>query len=198
MLTLTYVRGNAPGYDQSAHTVRAHKQIPPSTKNAEDMALMILVAMYLHRGCVTRVAGRPWSAVTFIPSVSRPGPEHPTAQLARHVAGHTDRQRFRLDLGPGATDQERSVTRDRFVVSDSYAPRVAGRHVLLVDYTWTSGSKTQSAALAVRVGGAEIVTVLCVARWCRHDWPDHRALLDSCTAPYDATICPLTGTNCPS
>lgn len=66
-----------------------------------------------------------------------------------------------------------------------------------MDDTWTTGSKAQSAALAVRTAGARYVTLLCVARWCKHDWDDHRALLDRFTDPYDAAMCPVTGGPCP-
>ena len=59
----------------------AYKAVPPSTKNVEDLKLMIIAATELHGGCVARVAGRPWSAVTFVPSARRPGASQPVAQL---------------------------------------------------------------------------------------------------------------------
>lgn len=197
VLTLTYARGNAPGYHQSAYTVRAYKGRPPSEKSAVDMALVVIAATWLHHDCVARVAGRPWSAVTFIPSASRPGIDHPVAELARNVWGLDAGVRFLLEVGPSIEAAGRAVLPDRFVVPASSRDRVAGQHALIVDDTWTSGSKAQSAALAVRAAGAQIVTVLCVSRWCRHDWPDHRALLDASSKPYDAAICPLTRATCP-
>ena len=74
--------------------------------------------------------------------------------------------------------------------------RVEGRHVLLLDDTWTTGSKLQSAAVALRQAGAAAVTGLCVARWCRWDWPDHAALLDDLDVPYDPLLCPATDGTC--
>ncbi len=61
-MTLTYAWGNAPVYHQSAYTVRAYKGRPRSDKSAVDMALMVIAATWLHDDCVTRAAGRPWSA----------------------------------------------------------------------------------------------------------------------------------------
>ncbi len=66
----------------------------------------------------------------------------------------------------------------------------------MVDDTWVSGDKSQSAALALKQAGASEVTILCVARWLRHDWPDHRKLIESLSRPYDPHQCPLTGGPC--
>ncbi len=198
VVTLTYVRGGSTPYHQSAHTMWAYKQSPPSTKAAEDLALMIVAASYCHGDCARRVSGRAWDAVTFVPSVDRPGSDHPAAALARSVVGLGTDHRFPLALGAQASEADRTVLADRFVVEEQWLPRVVDRHVLVVDDTWTSGSKAQSAALAVRAAGAEMITVLCVARWCRQDWPDHRALLDACTEPYDAWVCPVTRAACPT
>ena len=193
VLTLAYATGNAPQYHQSAFHMRAYKQPgAPSEKARDDLALMVVAASYIHGRCVGAASPAPWNAVTFIPSVTRPGPTHPVADLARRVYGLAPDRRFLLDLGPTATDPSRSVRRDTFRVSEQWSAHVRGAHVLVVDDTWTTGSKAQSAALAVRAAGAAFVTVLCVARWCRYDWPDHRALLALCPEPYDASICPVT------
>ncbi len=39
----------------------------------------------LHGACIARHVGW-WGAVTFVPSASRPGPEHLVAELARQIA----------------------------------------------------------------------------------------------------------------
>jgi hypothetical protein len=196
---LTYARANArPAIDQSAHTVLAYKRIPPAPKCLEDMQLMVLAATYIHGPCIAKAAGDPWSAVTFVPSATRPGPEHPAADLARSVYGNNGPEnRFLLGPGPAISDSSRQVRPDRFTVSDRFRKTVAGRHVLIVEDTWVSGAKIQSAAVAVKNAGAASVTGLCVARWCRSDWEDHQRLLDSCVSPYDAVTCPVTGAGCP-
>jgi hypothetical protein len=198
---LTYARGWTPGgtAHQSAHTVRAYKRIPPASKCAQDLALMVLAATFVHGNCMRGAVGQDWSALTFVPSASRPGPEHPVAELARNVVGmDSARRRLRLEAGPKISAPERVVYADRFAVPDAYRDRVVGQHVLLVDDTWTTGSKIQSAAVALRDAGAAKVTALCVARWCNYGWPDHKNLLDSCTVPYDAFVCPVTGGDCPT
>lgn len=196
---LTYARANArPHIDQSAHTVRAYKQVPPAPKCLDDMRLMVLAATYLHGACIAQAAGGPWSAVTFVPSATRPGPEHPAAELARSVYGNNGPEnRFLLEPGPGIADNSRQVRADRFTVPGRFRHTIAGRHVLIIEDTWVSGTKIQSAAVAVKQAGAASVTGLCVARWCRSDWSDHQRLLDSCVDPYNAALCPVTGAECP-
>jgi hypothetical protein len=190
VLTLAYVQGHAHPRHQSAHTMRSYKERPPVTKSVKDLSLMVLAATALHGDCIARPAGRPWSAVTFVPSTHHPVDRHPLAELARQVCPIRPDQRFLLDLGPRAHDKTRTVLPDRFTVPDRYRPLVAGAHVLILDDTWVSGSNAQSAALAVRAAGADQVTVLCIGRWCPTDRPESRALLAASATPYDPTVCP--------
>lgn len=78
-----------------------------------------------------------------------------------------------------------------------FQPAVVDKHVLVVDDTWGSGNKAQSAALALKAAGATCVTVLCATRWLRYDWADHRELIESLVEPYDAMRCPVSGDVCP-
>jgi phosphoribosylpyrophosphate synthetase len=198
---LTYVRGRQgqKGIHQSAHTVRAYKQSPPAAKCADDMALMVRAATTIHADCIERRSGGPWSVVTFVSSQSRPVRRHPVAELARQVSRNNNGDnRILLDPGPGFEIQpERTVRPDRFTVSAEFRERIQDRNVLLIEDTWATGSKLQSAAVALHDAGAKIVTALCVARWCNDNWPDHKELLDSCADPYDALVCPTTGGSCP-
>jgi phosphoribosylpyrophosphate synthetase len=162
------------------------------------MALVIRAASDLHSDCIEAHCGDPWSSVTFVPSRTHPDKSHPVAELARQVQrNNRAANRLLLGIGPGF-DTERTVRADQFIVPPEYADRVADRHVLLVEDTWVSGAKIQSAAVALHDAGAAQVTALCVARWCRDDWPAHKGLLDSCTLPYDPLICPVTGGACVS
>lgn len=59
---------------------------------------------------------------------------------------------------------------DRFMLAaDS---EVRGRHVLLVEDTWTTGGNAQSAALTLRHGGAASVTIVALARWLKLEEPN--------------------------
>ncbi|MGB3443566.1 MAG: phosphoribosyltransferase [Actinophytocola sp.] len=159
---------------------------------------MTVTAAYVHGRCIAATSGW-WHAVTFVPSAARPGGEHPVADLARAVHDVYDSAaKVALQVGPGHTEPPARAPRaDRFVVPVSFRPLVAGRHVLVIDDTWVSGAKAQSAALALKDAGAARVTILCVTRWLRYDWPDHRRLIETLEGPYDALRCPVTGDDCP-
>ncbi|WP_344873751.1 phosphoribosyltransferase [Allokutzneria multivorans] len=192
---MTYVRGDTA--HQSVHTVRAYKRDPPAPRCAENLATMIAAATKIHGRCITESTGSPWEAITFVPSKNYPVTEHPVVGLARKAAGASiPGNQVLLELGPGIADKNRVVRDDRFVLSEQHRERVRGRHVLLIDDTWVTGAKIQSAAVTLRDAGASRVTALCVARWCKVGWADHKALLDSRTDPYDPFICPVSGKNC--
>ncbi|RZS38868.1 hypothetical protein EV193_10479 [Herbihabitans rhizosphaerae] len=186
VVILTYVRlGDGSDWHQSAHTVWAYKERPPAPKCANDMALMIKAAETLHGDCIARQAGGPWTAITFVPSAGRPGASHPVANLARQIrTNNAAENRLLLDIGPGFDAQPaRSVRGDRFEVPLSYLARVRDRHVLLIDDTWTTGSKAQSAAVTLHDAGAAKVTVLCVARGARTNGPTTRPCSTAAPSP---------------
>ncbi len=182
---------------QSVHTMHAYKQEIPAPQCADDLAMMAAGATRIHRGCIAGSSDSSWDTVTFVPSKRYPGARHPIVELARKIKGaEIPDRRALLELGPGIEYDDRSVRADRFNVPDKYRERVQGRHVLLLDDTWVTGAKIQSAAVTLRDAGASRVTALCVARWCKVSWSDHKALLDSRTDPYDPFVCPVSGKNC--
>lgn len=200
VVPLAYVQGWMRPPHQSEHHVRRYKHpVQPSPVCLRDLKLMMLAGTLLHGQCIARTVGW-WQVVTFVPSSSRPGPEHPVAELARQVAAHNlNAQRIVLALGPGiAVEPARWPRPDRFVVPPEFVPTVAGRHVLVVDDTWVSGGKAQSASLALKVAGAAAVTIVCIGRWLSYKWDEHRPLIDSLGEPYDAMRCPVTGAACPT
>ncbi|MBW4718884.1 phosphoribosyltransferase [Saccharothrix obliqua] len=199
-LILTYVRGwsTTKRVDQSAHTMRAYKATPPAQKCAQDLAYMVAAASTIHEHCIPAVLGSRWESITFVPSAKTPGASHPVAELARTVRGVPRSGRFLLSLADNFHElPDRAVRADRFTVEDRYRDRVEGKHVLLVEDTWVTGSKAQSAAITLHDAGAAKVTILCVARWCRDDWTGHKEFLDSLDTPYDAYVCPVAAPNCP-
>jgi hypoxanthine-guanine phosphoribosyltransferase len=74
---------------------------------------------------------------------------------------------------------------------------VRGRHVLLIEDTWTSGGNAQSTALTLRHGGAVSVTIVALARWLKHEEPPTGAFVTSrLTEDYDPLVCPVNDPNC--
>lgn len=164
----------SPTHQSEHHVYRYKHPRFPAPKCVTDLSLMVLVGSLLHGARIAQTVGW-WGAVTFVPSAMRPGPEHPAAELARQIPTFGPQvQRVLLASGPGLGDSGRAPRPDRFIVAPEFVPAISGQHVLVVDDTWVSGGKAQSASLALKEAGAAAVTVFCVARWLRYDWPDHK------------------------
>lgn len=74
---------------------------------------------------------------------------------------------------------------------------IMGRHVLVIDDTWTSGGHAQRAASALRAAGASAVTILVLARWLDPTFgPTGTFIADRLNSDYDPARCPLTGVHC--
>jgi hypothetical protein len=199
VVPLAYAKGRMSPTHQSEHHVYSYKREPPAPKCVQDLDLMMLAGTWLHGSCIARLVGM-WDVVTFVPSARWPGADHPVVGLARQVHSVYPRAaRTVLEIGRCYAAEPRRVPRsDRFAVQAASRSVVMGRHVLVVDDTWVSGTKAQSAALALKAAGAAQVTILCVARWLRNDWPDHQEFINSLREPYDAMRCPVTGDVCPT
>lgn len=198
VVTLAYAKGDMSPRHQSAHHMYRYKnRINPSLECLRDLKLMVLGATYLHGECMARAFGW-WDTVTFVSSASRPGTQHPVVGLAEQVLPLEDRAKLLMGIGPQMAEGGRFPLPGRFTVSDLQRPNVEGCHVLVVDDTWVSGDKSQSAALALRAAGARAVTILCLARWLSWSYSiEHERLIRASTAPYDALLCPVTGGACP-
>jgi orotate phosphoribosyltransferase len=71
-------------------------------------------------------------------------------------------------------------------------------HVMILDDTWTTGSRTQSAALALRRYGARYVTVMVISRYLRPRFDNNAEFITARLRPdYSPDICPVTGGDCP-
>jgi adenine/guanine phosphoribosyltransferase-like PRPP-binding protein len=96
---------------------------------------------------------------------------------------------------PDAT-ADRVINDRQFILSPP--TDLTGQHILIVDDTWTSGSRAQSAALAVRRAGAHRVGVLVVGRWLDPDYAGTAPFLKAlCSYDFDPRRGPVTGNSCP-
>ncbi|TCK25429.1 hypothetical protein [Pseudonocardia endophytica] len=192
VIPLTYVRGYMSPQHQSQHMVQRYKSpVQPSEWSAGLLQFMINAATAIHGPCIAAAVGW-WDVMTFVPSERRPGKDHPVVELARHVFEH-GRSVDRVMLAPteNIAHFNRYPRRDIFALTPEFAAVVRGKHVLVVDDTWVSGGKAQSASLTLKAAGATRVTVLCVARWLSYKWDEHRPVIESKLPPYDAMICPV-------
>jgi hypothetical protein len=150
------------------------------------------VSTSLHEGCLATAVGTPITVRTTVPSLTyRPG-VHPFAAIATElgVVGSDV-----LTSAP-MTTCHRVVSPEKFVVPQADA--VVGRHVLVLDDIWTTGSNAQSAALALRRAGAAAVSVMVVGRWLHPSYPPTKAFLERYVdSAFDPHLCPVSGRACP-
>jgi predicted amidophosphoribosyltransferase len=141
-----------------------------------------------HEGCLADAVQAPgFGLVTSIPSTSgRIG--HPLAHMLGYSIMRT-RTRFVDILEPlPEAPADRGLRPDRFRVNAD----IAGKNVLLVDDTWTTGARMQSASARLKLAGAAKVAGLVMGRWFTADYPPSRDYLAQAeAAPFDWARCCL-------
>ena len=100
--------------------------------------------------------------VTTVPGTRQREDEHPLVSIVGTIVGHT-RSRYEplLTLAPDAVREGRAVLPTRYRATRELTDDPA---VLLIDDTWTTGGRAQSAAIALRDAGAAKVAVVVIGR----------------------------------
>jgi predicted amidophosphoribosyltransferase len=191
VVPLTYAVAGAPSHE----LVRDYKDdFDPAVRARLSRVLeqLLFCAVVLHQNCIEHRIGRAIDRRLVIPSLSGRTGVHPLAAIATRMNAHTPTPA--LQRGAGATG-ERVVSGEQFRLH----PRdtdLRGEHVLLLDDTWTSGSRTQSAALTLRRHGAAHVSVLVIGRYLKPG-PNAAFIQTRLRRDYDPYCCPVTGGECP-
>ena len=145
-----------------------------------------------HAPCVAAAAGGPLALVLAVPSSSRPAgsPLNRVEGLAPTVCARVTGAVWSPHLlaRSGAPVGHMRPEARAFAVPPTRRPAVAGRRVLLLDDTYVSGARAQSAAAALRRAGAISVVILALGRVLRPDRSEaHARFLCRCRAPVDAS-----------
>jgi hypothetical protein len=127
-----------------------------------------------HRACVEAALGGPADLVLPVPSSSRPGPSplervDGLAELVASTLGAGAHWSPRLLGRTGRAAAHMRPNARALVVADPARSRVIGARVLLLDDTYVSGSRAQSAAAALRLGGAGAALIVPLGRVVRPD-----------------------------
>jgi hypothetical protein len=141
-----------------------------------------------HRDCVAAALGGPVDLVLPVPSSSRPGPSPlervpglaERAVSVRGVGGCWAPWLLRRGEGPIGHMRPNAAA---FAVPPSGRPELRGSRVLLLDDTYVSGSRAQSAAAALRLAGATSTLIVPLGRVLRPArFRAHAALVDAAPA----------------
>lgn len=181
---------------QSGLVLRQYKDTPRVEvrhRHSVTVSQTLFYGLVQHERCIESFIGTPVNVRLTVPSLSgRAGP-HPLTSITDTMKATTPD--CRLMAMPGST-ATRDVSEPRFYVTPVDAVRDS--HVLIIDDTWTTGSRTQSAALTLRSAGASRVTILAISRWLEPSFGTTSQFIRSrLGSDYDPDQCPVTGTRCP-
>jgi predicted amidophosphoribosyltransferase len=127
----------------------------------------------IHEIHVAQAAHTPkFSVITSVPSTNGRVGEHPLKHLVSSIVSGSD-DRYADLLEPQSTSSDREADRARFRTTKS----VHNASVLVIDDTWTTGARAQSAAAALKLGGASRVGFVAIGRWFRVDYENNAAWL---------------------
>jgi predicted amidophosphoribosyltransferase len=144
------------------------------------LAAVLWKWLSLHERCMASTFGvTKFDVITTVPSSSGRLGTHPLEEIASTIVTGTA-QRYEALLSLGTSEAgHRGFAADRFVPSET----AAGRRVLVIDDTWTTGAHAQSASAAVKAGGATGVGVLSIGRWFNVGWGTNRDWIGRHRAP---------------
>jgi hypothetical protein len=117
----------------------------------------------LHEAHIAQAVGVPrFDIVTTVPGTRQRIDDHPLVRIVGTLVGQTrDRYQPALTPGPDASAEGRAVLIGRYRATQALAGDPA---VLLIDDTWTTGGRAQSAAIALHDAGAAKVAVVVLGR----------------------------------
>lgn len=180
---------------EQMHTVlRGYKedeyQRQVRTRFRRDLTAVLWRWLVAHEPCVAAAAGvDAFDVVTTVPSNTTARDNRPGTirTIVGELCGHTT-DRYRRVLMPTDRGGGRNFDPDRYRATED----MVGAAVLLIDDTWTSGSKAQSAAWTLKEGaGAGVVACVPVGRHVHRDYAATAEVLkaqppftwDRCAAP---------------
>ena len=152
-------------HEQLAHELWHYKYDTDASVRARlgiRLAAVLWRFLALHEAHVADAVNVPgFDIVTTVPGTRPRTDEHPLVTIVRRIGQTRDRYE------PAAHPRTRRIDRGSRRTSDRYQPtRTLAEHpsVLLVDDTWTTGGRAQSAAIALREAGAAQVAVVVIGR----------------------------------
>lgn len=162
-------------------------------QHARVLSRLLYVGIMAHQRCIEARVGQPVAARVAVPSLNDRAGVHPFTAIATAMNAVDDH----LALVPAAdATSDRVVSATQFDVASTRS--LDGQHILVLDDTWTTGSRAQSAALALRAVGAGHVSVLVVGRWLSPGFGHNTDFIKTRLGrDYDPGTCPVTGGACP-
>jgi predicted phosphoribosyltransferase len=177
--------------EQLHHELASYKRLTGEVARrlTAQLAAVLWRFLDIHERCVAAAAGTSaFELVATVPSGDRQRDEsHPLRRIVGELAGPTRDRHERL-----LERSKHPVTGREFSAGKYVATRrLPGQPVLLIDDTWTTGANAQSAAAALKAGGAGPVGVVVIGRHIKRDWQDNDRRLRALARPFDWERCAL-------
>ncbi|GAB3940964.1 hypothetical protein GCM10029976_059470 [Kribbella albertanoniae] len=171
---------------QHAHHLATYKFEHPSQAARGALRALGMLFLGTHRRCLEGPAGGRLTHAAVVPSTRGRTGIHPLQAL---LAPGLSLPFLAVAIGAHHPPDDRTFQPDRFV-----APPVDGARVLLLDDTWTTGSRAQSLAHALKVSGAQAVVTVVLGRHVNGAHAGSKALVERArAAEFDLSVCALDG-----
>jgi predicted amidophosphoribosyltransferase len=178
-------------HEQLHHALAGYKRLPSAVAHRLEIELAAVLWRHLaaHERCLAQAAGtHGFELVTTVPSSSgERDAVHPLHRIAGRLAGPTRSRHERLLRRTGTSVAPREFNAHKYEA----VAELAGRSVLLIDDTWTTGANARSAAAALKMAGAGAVAALVIGRHVNRDWQRNDRLLQALESPFDWARCAL-------
>lgn len=174
---------------EALYQYKRSSSVAVRNKFRDDVAAIIYRFLDRHESCLAAEAGVDcFEAVTIVPSSSSAAS---SSHALDHIVGSiipATRDRYVSALSRTSEVIPKRTFSDKMFTATA---DVAGKAVLLIDDTWTSGASAQSAANALLVAGATDVAIAAVGRHVRPDFMNNERELKALPTPFDWDTCGL-------
>jgi hypothetical protein len=146
---------------QLHHVLRYYKDGPAATVLRNQVAAILARFIGLHQRCIEEALSAQVQSIMTVPSTRSPlrSGVHPLELAVRQIGSHSEL--FQAGIKRGEGPVRHLVASDQaFVVETD----VRGLTILLIEDTFTTGARAQSASSALMLAGAARVAVLTVGR----------------------------------
>jgi predicted amidophosphoribosyltransferase len=178
-------------HEQLHHALAAYKRVNGTVgrRLATELAAVLWRYLNQHERCVACAVGvSRFDLVTTVPSGDRDRDErHPLRWIVGELIAPTRGRHSRLLRRTEKPVRPHEYSPDKFTTTQP----VAGKSILLIDDTWTTGANAQSAAAALKATGAGPVAAVVIGRHVNREWHDNDRRLRAMARPFDWACCVL-------
>ncbi|WP_146103932.1 phosphoribosyltransferase [Nonomuraea solani] len=170
---------------QHAHALAAYKAKFPAREIQTNLLNLLLLFLTDHHGCVAKVARvQQWTHAAVVPSTRGRTGEHPLRTL---IGTQLRFPWAQLTANAEIPPESRAFHYDRFFVTTN---DLGGAQVLLLDDTWTTGARVQSASYALKRAGAARVAAIVLGRHVNPGYDGWKPILELIkNEPYRQETC---------